>query len=135
MSIVGKYELLSDPEDPVWDSYLTAVGVSDAHREAGAMVRPSIEISEAGGKYTLKTLSELKNMEINFEIGKEFDETTADNRVCKTVFTKEGSNKLVQVQQGDGIKSQTVRVFTADGMTATFSAAGITAERKYKRVA
>lgn len=47
------------------------------------MVKPSIEISEAGGKYTLKTLSELKNMEITFELGKEFDETSADNRAVK----------------------------------------------------
>jgi len=60
-------------------------GVSEAHREAGAMVKPSIEIAEAGGKYNFKTLSELKNMEINFELGKEFDEVTADNRTAKVM--------------------------------------------------
>ncbi|XP_021960110.1 fatty acid-binding protein, liver [Folsomia candida] len=134
MSIIGKYDLISDPNDAEWDTYLKTVGVSDAHREAGAMVKPSIEISEAGGKYTLKTLSELKNMEISFELGKEFDETTADNRQCKTIFTKEGTSKLIQVQQLDGKKSQTVREFTAGGMNAVFSAEGVSATRKYKRV-
>ncbi len=61
-------------------------GVSDAHREAGAMVRPSVEISQAGGKYTFKTLSELKNTELTFTPGQELDETTADNRQCKVMY-------------------------------------------------
>lgn len=86
MSIPGKYELLSDPNCKEWDTYLKAVGVSDAHREAGAMVKPKLEIIESGGKIVMKTTSELKNMEISFELGKEFDETTADNRQCKVKF-------------------------------------------------
>lgn len=49
------------------------------------MVKPSIEISEAGGKYTIKTLSELKNVETTFTPGQEFGETTADNRQCKVL--------------------------------------------------
>lgn len=50
------------------------------------MVRPSVEISEAGGKYTMKTLSELKNVEMTFTPGQEFDESTADNRQCKVWY-------------------------------------------------
>ncbi|CAL8101007.1 unnamed protein product [Orchesella dallaii] len=134
MSVVGKFELLSDPSDKAWDEYLVAVGVSDAHREAGRMVSPSVEISQAGGKYTLKTLSELKNTEITFPLGQEIDEDTADNRKCKTTFTLDG-NKLIQTQKLEGKESKTVREFSADGMTATFTAAGKTAVRKYKRVA
>jgi len=47
------------------------------------MVKPSVEFVEAGGKIIMKTTSELKNMEISFELGKEFDEATADNRTAK----------------------------------------------------
>jgi hypothetical protein len=97
------------------------------------MVKPAVQIIEAGGKYTIKTTSELKNMEISFELGKEFDEPTADNRTAKTTFTKDG-NKLVQVQKLGGKTATTVREFTADGMNATFSAGGASAVRKYKRV-
>lgn len=132
-NIPGKYELLSDPEDRVFDEYQIAMGVSDANREALAMVRPSIEISESGGGYTFKTLSELKNTAISFTLGKEFAEQTWDGRTAATVFTIEG-DKLVQVQKVGGNEAKIVREFSAGGLTETYSTQGTTSLRKYKRV-
>jgi len=52
-------------------------------RGAAATAKPTIEISESKGVYTLKTLSFFKNTEIKFKLGEEFDEETADGRRAK----------------------------------------------------
>lgn len=54
-----------------------------AKRALAATAKPTIEITENGGRYTLKTLSTFKNTEINFALGEEFDEETADGRKAK----------------------------------------------------
>ncbi|MFD3760924.1 hypothetical protein [Streptomyces sp. NPDC058622] len=52
-----------------------------------------------------------------------------------SVFTVEGSNKLVQKFTAAGKESRIVSEFAADGMTSTLSSQGKTAVRKYKPVA
>jgi fatty acid-binding protein 7 len=59
------------------------VGVGFAKRAIAAAAKPTIEISENGGKYTIKTLSAFKNTEITFTLGEEFDEETADGRKAR----------------------------------------------------
>ncbi|MFD5144605.1 lipocalin/fatty-acid binding family protein [Streptomyces sp. NPDC058401] len=133
-AIVGKYELLSDPKDKAYDAFLEAAGVSDAHREAFSMVSPSAEISSAGGQWSVRTLSELVNEEALFTSGAETT-TRFFGTDAVSVFTVEGSNKLVHDFTAAGKASRTVSEFAADGMTVTLSSQGKTAVRKYKRVA
>ncbi len=52
-------------------------------RNLAEKAKPTVEISESNGRYTLKTLTALKNTEINFALGEEFDESTADGRKSK----------------------------------------------------
>ncbi|XP_021951677.1 fatty acid-binding protein, heart [Folsomia candida] len=131
MSITGRYEL--DTSDN-FDSYLKAAGLNIAKRAAAAAARPTVEISEADGVYTIKTLSVFKNTTITFKLGEEFDEETADGRTAKTTITLEG-NKLTQTQKIDPDESTTVREFTDAGMTATFTCKDAVATRTYKRAA
>merc|ERR1712117_240353 len=49
---------------------------------------------------TLETLTSFKNTKIEFKLGEEFEEFTADGREAKTVATVEG-NKLIKVQTPD----------------------------------
>lgn len=58
-------------------------GVGMIQRNLAEKTKPTVEISEKDGKYTLKTLTALKNTEINFTLGEEFDEETADGRKAK----------------------------------------------------
>ncbi|TWW53351.1 Fatty acid-binding protein, brain, partial [Takifugu flavidus] len=46
--------------------------------------------------------------EISFKLGEEFDETTADDRNCKSTVSLEG-DKLVHVQKWDGKETTFVR--------------------------
>ncbi|MEU0308564.1 lipocalin/fatty-acid binding family protein [Streptomyces cyaneofuscatus] len=134
-SPAGKYELLSDPADRAWDDFLIAVGMSDAHREALMMVKPTVEITVADGTWTLKILSELANQESVFTLGEKVT-TRLDgaNPGGTSVFTQPADNKLVESFTVGGIQGQVTRDFSADGLTTTFSCGGKAAVRKYKRV-
>lgn len=47
------------------------------------MTKPTTIISVEGDKVTVKTQSTVKNTELSFTLGEEFDETTADDRKVK----------------------------------------------------
>ena len=52
-------------------------------RKLASVAKPSMEITVDGDTCTLKTLSTVKNTEISFKIGEQFDETTGDGRNVK----------------------------------------------------
>lgn len=62
---------------------LFSTGVGFATRKVGGMTKPTTLISVEGDTVTLKTQSTIKNTEISFKLGEEFDETTADDRKVK----------------------------------------------------
>lgn len=62
---------------------LCVLGVGFATRQVGSMTKPTTIIEMEGDTLTLKTQSTFKNTEINFKLGVEFDETTADDRKVK----------------------------------------------------
>ncbi|TWW53617.1 Fatty acid-binding protein, brain [Takifugu flavidus] len=72
-------------ESENFDDYMKALGVGFATRQ-----------------------STFKNTEISFKLGEEFDETTADDRNCKSTVSLEG-DKLVHVQKWDGKETTFVR--------------------------
>lgn len=58
-------------------------GVGFATRKIGNMTKPTTIISVEGDTVTVKTQSSIKNTELSFKIGEDFDETTADDRKVK----------------------------------------------------
>ncbi|OXA46797.1 fatty acid-binding protein, adipocyte [Folsomia candida] len=130
MSFTGKFELVSSDN---FDEYLKACGVGMAKRALAATAKPTIEISEAGGLFTMKTSSTFKNTEIKFKLGEEFDEETADGRQAKSTMTADG-NKLIHSQKIGDDSSVTVREFSGDSLKASFTAKGVTGTRVYKKV-
>jgi len=57
--------------------------VGFATRKVGNLTKPTTIISLDGDAVTLKTQSTIKNTELSFKLGEEFDETTADDRKVK----------------------------------------------------
>ncbi|MFF5706605.1 lipocalin/fatty-acid binding family protein [Streptomyces sp. NPDC012794] len=138
-SPVGKYDLLSDPTDRAWDAFLSAVGVGDADREAGTMMKPTVEIAVTDGKWSLKSRSEMGSQETVFTLGEKvptrLDAGPTEGIGGTSVFTRPADDKLVESITVGGQDGQITREFSADGLTATFSFQGKTAVRKYKRIA
>nr|ABL09313.1 allergen Ale o 13 [Aleuroglyphus ovatus] len=125
----GSYKLEKSDN---FDAFLKELGVNFVTRNLAKSATPTVEVAVNGDTYTIKTLSTLKNSEITFKLGEEFEEDRADGKKVKTVVNKESDTKLVQVQKGD--KEVTiVREFSDDGLTVTATVNGVTSVRFYKR--
>ncbi|XP_064191615.1 fatty acid binding protein 7, brain, a [Anguilla rostrata] len=115
-----------------FDEYMKALGVGFATRQVGNVTKPTVVISQDGGKVTVKTLSTFKNTEICFKLGEEFDETTADDRNCKSTVSLEG-DKLVHVQKWDGKETKFVREIKDGKMVMTLTFEDIQSVRTYEK--
>lgn len=106
-------------------------GVGWFLRRIGNTVSPTVELKKLpNNKFKLITTSTFKDTEIEFELGKEFDETTLDDREVKSVMKLEG-NKLTQEQGGEP-KSTIIREFGEKEMIATMKVGDVVCIRKYR---
>lgn len=97
----------------------------------GNTVSPTVELQKLpDNKYKLSTTSTFKDTEIEFELGKEFEETTLDGREVMSVMTLNG-NVLTQEEGGDPPTTIT-RVFGEKEMVATMKVNDVTCTRKYR---
>lgn len=117
VAFAGKYKRTKEEK---YEEFLTKLGLNFMMRKGATVSTPTMEITETSpGKWKMVTATKLKSVEINFELGKEFEEKTTDGRDCKTVVKQEGDNKWVTTQtaQKSGQKNVTVnRVFTDAGI-------------------
>ncbi|XP_055299743.1 fatty acid-binding protein, muscle-like [Sitodiplosis mosellana] len=118
-------------ESENFDEYMKELGVGFFTRKIGNAVSPTVELKKLdNGKYQLLTKSTFKDSTIEFELGKEFDEKTLDDRNVKSVITMEG-NKLIQRQGGDP-PSTLIREFGDKEMIATMTVNNVVCTRKYR---
>ncbi|XP_068201495.1 fatty acid-binding protein-like [Palaemon carinicauda] len=131
MSIEGKYNLDSSEN---FDEFMKVLGVGLMMRKLGATTKPTVEIINDNGEWKVKTTTAMNSTEIKFKMGEEFSETTYDGRECKTKFTIEDGNKLLQVQNATkGKSAKFTREFTDTQMIMTCECDGVVAKRIYKR--
>ncbi|KAJ7991659.1 hypothetical protein DPEC_G00286180 [Dallia pectoralis] len=124
---VGTWNL---KESKNFDEYMKALGVGFATRQVGCITKPTTIIEVAGDTVTLKTQSTFKNTEINFKLGEEFDEHTADDRKVKSLVTVDG-NKLIHVQKWDGKETTLVREVNGNALELTLTMGDIVCTRSY----
>ncbi|TRY89885.1 hypothetical protein DNTS_034219 [Danionella cerebrum] len=115
-----------------FDEYMKALGVGFATRQVGNVTKPTIVITKDAEKVFLKTQSTFKNTEICFTLGEEFDETTADDRHCKSTVVLNG-NQLVQVQKWDGKETTFVREVKDGKMVMKLIFGDVEAVRTYEK--
>lgn len=95
------------------------------------MVKPTIQLRRDGDTWSLTTLSEQRNEEITFGLGKQASSPFYGDDKATSVFTEDG-NKLVQNFSTGGKQAKVVWVQFAEGLIVTHSAEGVTAVRKHK---
>ncbi|XP_029452263.1 fatty acid-binding protein, brain [Rhinatrema bivittatum] len=115
-----------------FDEYMKALGVGFATRQVGNVTKPTVIISKEAEKVVIKTQSTFKNTEISFLLGEEFEETTADDRSCKSLVSLDGE-KLVHVQKWDGKETTFVREIKDGKMVMTLTFGDIVAVRQYEK--
>jgi len=124
---IGAWNLESSEN---FDAYMKAVGVGTIMAKLGSTAKPKLTISVAeDGTWTVKSETTFKTTKLEFKLGQEFDETTADDRKMKTTITLDG-NKLIQEQKGD-IPSTIVREVDGNKMTVICKAKDVVATRNY----
>ncbi|KAA0710365.1 Fatty acid-binding protein, heart [Triplophysa tibetana] len=126
-AFVGTWNL---KESKNFDEYMKALGVGFATRQVGSMTKPTTIISMDADIITLKTVSTFKSTEINFKLGVEFDETTADDRKVKSKLTLDGE-KLVHVQKWEDKETTLVREISGNNLTLTLTMGDIVSTRHY----
>ncbi|CAG0884384.1 unnamed protein product [Darwinula stevensoni] len=110
-------------------------GVGMVMRKLGSTAKPVQDIKVENGKWTIITTTTFKTTNIEFRLGEEFEETTADGRKVMTKMTLE-KNKLTQDQKGvnGGKDSVLVREVNGDTLTMTLTADNVVCKRTYKLV-
>ncbi|XP_020042468.1 fatty acid-binding protein, brain [Castor canadensis] len=115
-----------------FDDYMKALGVGFATRQVGNVTKPTVIISQEGEKVVVKTQCTFKNTEISFRLGEEFDETSIDDRNCKSVISLDG-DKLIHVQKWDGKETNLVREIKDGKMIVTLTFDDVVAVRCYEK--
>ncbi|XP_059353902.1 fatty acid-binding protein, brain [Carassius carassius] len=125
----GTWKLVSSEN---FDEYMKALGIGFATRQVGNVTKPTLIISKEGDKVVQKTQSTFKNTEISFKLGEEFDETTVDDRHCKSTVVLDG-DQLVHVQKWDGKETTFVREIKDGKMVMKLTFGDVVAVRTYEK--
>uniref|UniRef100_UPI0037E740C9 retinol-binding protein 2b n=1 Tax=Semicossyphus pulcher TaxID=241346 RepID=UPI0037E740C9 len=85
-----------------FEDYLKVLNIDFATRKIAISLSQTKVVAQDGDRFDFKTLSTLRNYELSFTVGVEFDEYTKglDNRNVKSLVTWEG-DKLVCTQKGE----------------------------------
>lgn len=102
-------------------------------RKMAGTASPKITITaKDDGTISLKTSTTLKDSEIVFKLGEEFEEKRLDGITAKCVITKEG-NKLIQKQMTEPPVT-IIREFTGDKLITTCQCKTVECVREYKKL-
>ncbi|XP_061521404.1 fatty acid-binding protein, heart [Phycodurus eques] len=130
-AFVGTWNLKSSEN---FDDYMKQLDVGFATRKLGNLTKPTTIISVDGDTVTVKTQSTIKNTELSFKLGEEFDETTADSRNVKSVVTID-DGKMVHIQRWGGKETRLVRQVDGNALTLTLTMNDVVCTRCYERAA
>lgn len=128
---MGKWNMESSEN---FDEYMQTVGVNVVMAKLGSTAKPTVTIGIEGDTWTLKTETTFKKSKVQFKLGEEFDEETADGRKMKTTCTLEG-NKLIQDQKIEppGVPSVITREVNGNKMTVVCKAKTVVSTRIYTK--
>ncbi|XP_038665095.1 fatty acid-binding protein, liver-like [Scyliorhinus canicula] len=115
-----------------FNEYMKELMVSLIQRNVAVALHPDTVISKDGDTIIIETKSSIKNTKIQFKLGEEFDETTADNRKTKTTVKLE-DGKLVQTQRWDGKETTLVRELKDGDLILTCSLGDVVCTRTYRK--
>ncbi|XP_045171134.1 sodium/calcium exchanger regulatory protein 1-like [Mercenaria mercenaria] len=126
MALVGKWEYVSADN---MDGYMEAAAVPENLREVARKSIPTLEISNDGDSWTIKTTVSDKVKDTTFKVGEEFDSVSLTGQALKCTVAMEGE-KMVETQKaGDAtvivtrekVGDQLISKMTIGGQTATIT--------------
>uniref|UniRef100_F1LH25 Fatty acid-binding protein 5 n=1 Tax=Ascaris suum TaxID=6253 RepID=F1LH25_ASCSU len=95
-AFIGEWDLESSENFP---EYLADVGVNRVLRAMATAAKPTIHISIDEGKWTIKTVTPIRTLVLEFKLGEEFDDCTPDGRKMISIVEKIDDRRLEQTQK------------------------------------
>ncbi|GMT00161.1 hypothetical protein PENTCL1PPCAC_22335, partial [Pristionchus entomophagus] len=132
--IVGRWDSVTSEN---FEEYMKECGVGLIVRKAAANIKVTLDIKQVGNKWVCAQESTFKNTSLEFELDKEFEETTPDGRKYMTLITVTPDNKMVQRQKKikDSDKDSTITRYLDgdDTLVVIMECGNVTCRRTYKR--
>ncbi|XP_019632863.1 PREDICTED: fatty acid-binding protein, brain-like [Branchiostoma belcheri] len=118
-----------------FEEFMKKLEVNMALRKMGALAKPTTEITQTGDHFVIKTSTTFKNTAVEFDIGQEFDEKTADDKEVKSVATWDGDKLVVTQKRGPPIGDVLyIRELQGDdALLLTCTAGDVVCKRHYKK--
>lgn len=92
---MGTWKLV---ESRNFDENVKSLGVGFATKQAANVTKPTTVIEVNGDTITVKTQSTFKKRQVSFELGVNFNETTADDRKVKSIVMLDGGKLAHQLK-------------------------------------
>ncbi|XP_054158644.1 fatty acid-binding protein Fh15-like [Oppia nitens] len=115
------------------EEFFKLFGATDDTLAEWCKYQPNFEISKQGDKWTIKTIMADHTDEINFELGKQFDETLPDGIKVKTTIVKGEGRQLIQTQTDGKIEVKIVRDFNGPEAVNTATVGSVQAKWFYTK--
>ncbi|XP_060601144.1 sodium/calcium exchanger regulatory protein 1-like [Ruditapes philippinarum] len=128
MALVGKWEYVSADN---LDGYMEAAAVPENLREVAKKSIPTLEISNAGDSWTIKTTVSDKVKDTTFKVGEEFDSVSLTGQPLKCTVAMEGE-KMVETQKAGDVSVIVTREKVGDQLISTMTLGGQTATITFK---
>ncbi|XP_035490334.1 retinol-binding protein 1.1 isoform X2 [Scophthalmus maximus] len=127
----GYWKMISSDN---FEEYLKALDVNVAIRKIATLLKPDKDIVHEGDHIIIKTLSTFKNYNMDFHVGKEFEEDLSgvDDRKCMTTIAWEG-DKLVCVQKGEIEGRGWTHWVDGDELHLELRAGGVVSKQVFKK--
>ncbi|XP_063156325.1 myelin P2 protein-like [Candoia aspera] len=116
-----------------FDDYMKELGISFAQRQLGNLATPKMIITMDKDVITIRTETIFRVNEISFRLDQEFAERTIDNRLAKSIVTKD-NDTLIHVQKWDDNHTTIKRKIVDGNMVLEYTLNGVSCTRVYKRV-
>ncbi|KAI4490952.1 hypothetical protein M0802_010626 [Mischocyttarus mexicanus] len=131
--IIGTYQ---HERNENLDAYFQDLGVPYIARKMMGMASPRMEISNDGDKWTIRTVSLMRNIELKFVLGEEYEETLPSGEILKNVTTIDDDNLVIVSYRPDNTKMVRKYDFTDDSvvLTMTSEKSEAIAKRYFKRI-
>ncbi|XP_052075153.1 fatty acid-binding protein, heart-like [Mytilus californianus] len=129
MALVGTWKYVSADK---LEEYMQATGVPENLREVARKNQPTMEISQNGDNWSIKTIVGDKIKDSTFTIGQEFQSTSLIGQPLKCVVTMDG-DKMVETQKEGANEVIVTRSVSGDELVSTMSFGSVTATVRFKK--
>ncbi|XP_058032471.1 myelin P2 protein-like [Ahaetulla prasina] len=116
-----------------FDDYMKELGISFAQRHLGSLAKPKVIITTDKDVITIRTETIFTVNEISFQLDEEFEERTIDNRLAKSIVTKD-NDTLIHIQKWNGNHTTIKRKIVDGNMVLEYILNDVICTRVYKRV-